>query len=39
MKALAEASTYCDGMHEKLLVKTSADNGLYGWSPQCTFTI
>src|ERR1700679_4125407 len=34
MKALTEASTYCDGMHKKLLVKTSAENGVYGWSPR-----
>jgi hypothetical protein len=34
MKALAEASAFCDEQHKKLLVKTSAENGVYGWSPR-----
>lgn len=35
IKALAQASDYCDRQgHKKLLVKTSAENGVYGWSPR-----
>jgi hypothetical protein len=35
IKALSEASAFCDSQgHRKLLVKTSAENGVYGWSPR-----
>jgi hypothetical protein len=34
MKALAEASDFCNRQHKKLLMKTSAENGVYGWSPR-----
>jgi hypothetical protein len=39
VKALSQASAYCDSMHKKLLVKNSTENGVYGWSPrQATLT-
>jgi hypothetical protein len=34
IKALSEASTYCDGLHKHLLVDQSSENGVYGWSPR-----
>ncbi len=34
VKALSEASAYCDALHQHLLVKQSTENGVYGWSPR-----
>jgi hypothetical protein len=35
IKALSQASEFCEAQgHKKLLVKTSAENGVYGWSPR-----
>ncbi|MHB8474746.1 MAG: hypothetical protein ACYDBZ_00470 [Steroidobacteraceae bacterium] len=39
IKALSEASAFCDSQQKKLLVKNSAESGVYGWSPrQSTLT-
>jgi hypothetical protein len=39
IKALSEASAYCESQHKKLLVKNTAESGVYGWSPrQSTLT-
>jgi hypothetical protein len=39
VKALSQASTYCENIHKKLLVKDNAEKGVYGWSPrQSTLT-
>jgi hypothetical protein len=39
IKALSEASAYCENLHRHLLVKQSTENGVYGWSPrQATVT-
>jgi hypothetical protein len=39
IKAMSQASAYCENMHKKLLLKDSAEKGVYGWSPrQATLT-
>ena len=39
MKALTEASDFCEKQSKKLLVKDKAESGVYGWSPrQATLT-
>jgi hypothetical protein len=39
VKALSEASDYCESQHKKLLLKDKTENGVYGWSPrQATLT-
>jgi hypothetical protein len=34
MAALENASAYCASLGKKMLVKQSAENGVYGWSPR-----
>jgi hypothetical protein len=39
IKALSQASAYCEGMHKHMLLKNQTENGVYGWSPrQATLT-
>jgi hypothetical protein len=39
VKALSQASDYCESQHKKMLLKDKTENGVYGWSPrQATLT-
>ena len=39
IKAMNQASAYCDKMHKHLLLNNQTEKGVYGWSPrQATLT-